>query len=195
MNKIIIVIFLLIKISSSDNVDELLKPRYDGNNIYYSMIINMKGYIENDYNLDKREIYENADDLIGKKIGVIIGSNYNETKFTNVTIYNNSYLLMKDLTKHKIDGAILDGGSGKYLQAFSNDIDIFDDELGRYLIAFGFQKNDDKYINEFNNFLIDFRSNIGTRKNDYGYDDESSELDLEDKNGTINVTFRLDVPP
>ena len=56
MKKIIIVIFLLIKISSSDNVDELLKPRYDGNNIYYSMIINMKGYIENDYNLDKREI-------------------------------------------------------------------------------------------------------------------------------------------
>ena len=195
MNIIIIVIFLLIKISSSDNVDELLKPRYDGNNIYYSMIINMKGYIENDYNLDKREIYENADDLIGKKIGAIIGSNYNETKFTNVTIYNNSYLLLEDLTKHKIDGAILDGGSGKYLQAFSNDIDIFDDELGRYLIAFGFQKNDDKYTNEFNNFLIDFRSNIGTRWNDYGYDDESSELDLEDKNGTINVTFRLDVPP
>ena len=56
MNIIIVVIFLLIKNSSSDNVDELLKPRYDGNNIYYSMIINMKGYIENDYNLDKREI-------------------------------------------------------------------------------------------------------------------------------------------
>ena len=147
MNIIIVVIFLLIKNSSSDNVDELLKPRYDGNNIYYSMIINMKGYIENDYNLDKREIYENADDLIGKKIGVIIGSNYNETKFTNVTIYNNSYL-----TKHKIDGAIIDWGSGKYLQAFSNDIDSFDDELGRYLIAFGFQKNYDKYTNEFNNF-------------------------------------------
>ena len=38
-------------------------------------------------------------------------------------------------------------------------------------IGFGFQKNDTKYVNEFNDFLIFFRSRLGTRRNDFGYDD------------------------
>ena len=62
------------------------------------------------------------------------------------------------------------------------------------MIAFGFQNNDDKYKNEFNNFLDDFRSNIGTRSRDYGYDDASSSQDLEEINGTINVTFNFNSP-
>ena len=195
MDKKIILLLLLIKISFSDDIDELLEPRYDGNNIYYSMLINMKAYIENDNNLDKREIYEDIDDLIGKKIGAVKGANYNESKFPNVTIYDETNRLLDDLTKHKIDGAIMDRESGKYIRAFSNDLDIFEDTFGRCLIAFGFQKNDEKYKNEFNDFLKYFQGNIGTRKNDYGYDDESSAFYLEGNNGTINVSFRLDAPP
>ena len=38
------------------------------------MLINMKKYIENDNNLDKREIYESPDDLVNKKIGTIAGT-------------------------------------------------------------------------------------------------------------------------
>ena len=75
---------------------------------------------------------------------------------------------MDDLRKHKIDGAILDSGSGKYLQAFSDDIDILEERVGRYKIAFGFQK-DEKYKDEFNDYLNYMKKNyMGTRKNDYG---------------------------
>ena len=86
--KFILFLFFVLKISSPNDIDELLKPRVDGNNIKYSIIVNMKDYIENDNNLDNREIYEKVDDLYGKKIGAIIGNNYNETIFNNVTICN-----------------------------------------------------------------------------------------------------------
>ena len=54
--KIILFLFFVLKISSPNEIDDLLKPRIEGNNIKYSMLINMKKYIENDNNLDKREI-------------------------------------------------------------------------------------------------------------------------------------------
>ena len=85
---------------------------------------------------------------------------------------------------------------GKYLEAFSLDISHFDKSFGLRYVAYGFQKDDTKYINEINDFLDYFRGPIGSRKSDYGYDDEASTLDdLKGENGTINVTFRLDVPP
>ena len=56
------------------------------------------------------------------------------------------------------------------------------------MVTYGFQKGE-KYKDEFNEFLNYFRSQVGTRKYDYGYDDESSTFDLEGKNGTINVIF------
>ena len=195
--KLVYVLFVLfvIKISSPNDIDELLKPRYDGNNINYSMIVNMKGFIENDYNLDNREIFQKVDDLIGKKIGVVIGTNYNETRFNNATIYNSTQDLFTDLIKHKIDGAIIDIGVGKYVHAFTNEIDIIDERIdGDYLIVFGFQKNNTKYKNEFNDYLASFRS-LGSRKDDYGFDDETTSFELEGKNGTLNVTLRLDIPP
>ena len=192
--KIIFLFIFLFKISSLNEIDDLLKPRIDGNNIKYSMLINMKNYIENDGNLEKRELYESLDNLINKKIGVISGANYSEKEFTNVTVYNETFKLLDDLRKHKIDGAILDSGSGKYLQAFSDDIDILEERVGRYKIAFGFQK-DEKYKDEFNDYLNYMKKNyMGTRKNDYGYDDEAAAFDLEGKNGIINVIFRVDAP-
>ena len=158
------------------------------------MLINMKNYIKNDGNIENRELYESVDDLRNKKVGAIIGANYSEMEFTNVTEYNEAYKLLDDLRKHKIDGAIIDAGSGEYLQAFSDDIVITEGLVGRYMVTYGFQKGE-KYKDEFNEFLNYFRSQVGTRKNDYGYDDESSTFDLEGKNGTINVIFRVDAPP
>ena len=80
------------------------------------------------------------------------------------------------------------------MQAFSDDIVITEGLVGRYMVTYGFQKGE-KYKDEFNEFLNYFRSQVGTRKYDYGYDDESSTFDLEGKNGTINVIFRVDAPP
>ena len=155
----------------------------------------MEQYIENDNNLDGREIFSNLDDLSDKKIGVLKGNVYDQDKYKNTTIYNTTENIFDDLRKHKIDGAIMESGVGKYIEAFSLDLSHFDEPLGSKFIAFGFQKDDTKYINEFNDFLVYFRSQIGTRSSDYGYDDEASTLDLKGENGTINVTCRLNVPP
>ena len=66
--KIIFVIFLLIQTSFSDDINDLLKPRLVGNNINYSILVNMEQYIENDNNLDGREIFSSLDDLSDKKM-------------------------------------------------------------------------------------------------------------------------------
>ena len=193
--KITLSLFLLIQISFSDNIDELLQPRLVGNNINYSILVDMEKYIESDKNLDRREIFEKVDSLSDKKIAVLIGNTYDKNKFKNVTTYNTMEDILEDLSKHKIDGAIFDGGVARYIQAFNPEFSYFDDSLGMRFIGFGFQKNDTKYVNEFNDFLIFFRSRLGTRRSDFGYDDESSTFDLQGGNGTINVTFRLSSPP
>ena len=99
--KIIFLFIFLLKIFSLNEIDELLKPRIDGNNIKYSMLINMKNYIENDGNIENRELYESVDDLRNKKVGAIFGANYSEMEFTNVTEYNEAYKLLDDLRNIK----------------------------------------------------------------------------------------------
>ena len=194
--KIIFALILMIQTSFSDDINDLLKPRLVGNNINYSILVNMEQYIENDNNLDGREIFSSLDDLSDKKIGVLKGNVYDQDKYKNTTIYNTTENIFDDLRKHKIDGAIMESGVGKYIEAFSLDLSHFDESFGLRYVAYGFQKDDTKYINEMNDFLDYFRGPIGSRKSDYGYDDEASTLDdLKGENGTINVTFRLDVPP
>ena len=95
--KIIFLLIFLLKIFSLNEIDELLKPRIDGNNIKYSMLIN----IENDGNIENRELYESVDYLRNKKVGAIIGANYSEMEFTNVTEYNEAYKLLDDLRNIK----------------------------------------------------------------------------------------------
>lgn len=84
---------------------------------------------------------------------------------------------------------------GRYNEFFSLDISHFNESLGFKPIAYGFQIDDTASLNEFNSFLDYHRGEIGTRSTDYGYDDEASTMDLTGENGTINVAYRLDVPP
>jgi hypothetical protein len=69
------------------------------------------------------------------------------------------------------------------------DITFLSTFTGSNLLGFGFQKEDTKYINEFNKFLESFRGNIGTQRYDLGFDVEDSPLELNEGNGIINVTF------
>ena len=116
--KYILSFLLFVQIIYSQNIDELIQPKCDGKNIYYSIVGNMKDYIENDNNLDNREIYRNISDLKTKKIGVLKGSNYNTTFFNNVTIYGNIDELLYDLRKNKLDAIIMDLSFNNYIQAF-----------------------------------------------------------------------------
>ena len=64
----LLVIILSTQFSYSENIEELLQPKCDENNMYFSIVGNMREYIEKDNNLDGREIYESIDDIIEKKL-------------------------------------------------------------------------------------------------------------------------------
>ena len=50
--KYFLTLLLFAHISYLQNIDELIQPKCDGKNIYYSIVGNMKDFIENDNNLD-----------------------------------------------------------------------------------------------------------------------------------------------
>jgi ABC-type amino acid transport substrate-binding protein len=155
----------------------------------------MRDYIENDNNLDGREIYENIDDIKNKKIGVLKGSAYNSSIFQNVTIYDIYDDLLNDLRTYKLDGIIVDIGLSNYTQAFDMDIIFLNTFIGMSLIGFGFQKEDTKYINEFNNFIESFNDTIEQENYGLGFDVEDLALELKGENGIINVIYRMNIPP
>ena len=195
-SKYFITLFLFVQISYSQNIDELIQPKCDGKNIYYSIVGNIKDFVENDNNLDGREIYEKIDNLKGKRIGVLKGAPYNTSIYNDVIVYGNKDDILNDLRKHKLDAIIIDKSIGNYTKAFSLGIRTIEESIGMNFLGFGFQKDNPKYLNEFNAFLGgSFRSKIGEREHNLGFDDESSPLDLKGENGVINVTCRINIPP
>ena len=193
--KYFLTFLLFVQISYSEDINELILPKCDGRNIYYSIIGNMKDFITNYNKIDESEIYEEIDDIKKKKIGALKGSSYNISIFKNVSIYEKYDDLINDLKKYKLDVIIMDNGISNYTQAFDMDISFLKKSTGSNKYAFGFQKNNTKYLNELNEFLENFRSNIGTKEYNLGFNDENSIIDLEGGNGTINVIYRTNIPP
>lgn len=58
------------RILNNENLDEILDPKCDGNSINYSIYANLTKYLENENNIDGRDIYNSLDDLKNKKIGI-----------------------------------------------------------------------------------------------------------------------------
>jgi len=191
-----LIIILSSKFSYSENIEDLIQPKCDESNMYFSIVGNMRDYIENDNNLDGREIYESIDDIEAKKIGVLKGCTYNSSIFQNATIYDTYDGLLNDLRSYKLDAIIVDNILSNYTQAFDLDLTFLNTYAGMNLLGFGFQKEDTKYINEFNNFLKLFiNSSVETGRYGLGFDIEDSPLELDGANGIINITFRMSIPP
>ena len=193
--KYFLTFLLFVQISYSEDINELILPKCDGKNIYYSIIGNMKDFITNYNKIDGSEIYEEIDDIKKKKIGALKGSSYNTSIFKNVSIYEKYDDLINDLKKYKLDVIIMDNGISNYTQAFDMDISFLEKSTGSNKYAFGFQKNNTKYLNELNEFLEIFITNIGNRKDNLGFNDETANIDLKGGNGTINVIYRTNIPP
>ena len=104
----LLIIILYTNFSYSENIEDLIQPKCDENNIYFSIVGNMKEYIENDNNLDGREIYKSIDDIKEKRIGILKGSPYNSSIFQNATIYDTYDDLLNDLRTYKLDAIIAD---------------------------------------------------------------------------------------
>ena len=189
-------IILSTQFSYSENIEELLQPKCDENNMYFSIVGNMREFIEKDNNLDGREIYESIDDIKTKRIGALKGSAYNSNIFQNVTIYDIYDDLLNDLRTYKLDAIIVDNILSNYTQAFDMDITFLNTFTGMNFLGFGFQKEDTKYINEFNKFLAAIiNSTSTTERYGLGFDVEDAPLELTGNNGIINAIFRMDIPP
>ena len=76
------------------------------------------------------------------------------------------------------------------------DLTFLDTYAGMNLLGFGFQKEDTKYINEFNYFLELFiNTSVEEGRYGLGFDIEDSPYELDGENGIINVIYRMRIPP
>ena len=106
-------IFLLsIQIIFSQNVSELIQPKCSSKKIEYSLVANMKEYLEHENNIDGRELYSTIDDLKSKKVGTL--SFFILDGFENVEKYDSYDDLTDALRKHKIDAIFVDNSLANY---------------------------------------------------------------------------------
>ena len=89
--------FLLsIIIINAQNISEIIEPKCDGETIKYSIYANLSEYLENENNIDGRELYNSVDSLKSKKVGVLSGFYYNKSNFDNAIEYNSYDDLIDD---------------------------------------------------------------------------------------------------
>jgi ABC-type amino acid transport substrate-binding protein len=124
------------------NIDELVKPRCEGDTIKYSIIADLKNYLLSDNdNIDGRELYAEVDDLKAKKVGIIKGTFVTPGKFDNLIEYEKISDILRDLRNHKLDAVIVDDGVCNFTQAFTDDLSLLEGFLGKNMVGFAMQKD------------------------------------------------------
>ena len=141
-----------LKVFHFQTTTDLITPRCEGNTISYSIIADIRTYLENVKNIDGREIYSTVDDLKTKKIGLLEGAPYNSSN-SNVTVYYNYDQILEDLWNHNLDGICLTKGVSNFTLTFSQDLYSLNEAAGKANLGFAFQKNKTKLLNQMNNFL------------------------------------------
>ena len=109
--------------------------------------------------------------------------------FENIIIYEKYDKIIKDLRIHKLDAIIVDYRIANYTQAFSHDISILKGEVGKNFIDFVVQKDDNKLLNELNDFIEHILSEINVRKSWLVIDEDQKYVrrNLNGTNRTINL--------
>ena len=120
--QILYFLFLLPKISNSENIEEAIKTKCDGKTVKY--YANLKEYLENENNIDNRDIYTQLSDLKTKRIGIYKPTYTDNSKleslFDNIKEYDNKDNLVTDIIKNKVDGGIIFHGIANSIQMNSN---------------------------------------------------------------------------
>ena len=191
------IILVLFNINCLKSIDDLIQPKCNNQSIKYSIVADLKSYLRNDKNIDGRDIYSSIDDIKNKKVGVLEGMAYNSSDFENVIIYDKYDIIIKDLRNHELDAIIVDSGIANYTQAFSHDIYNMRDWVGMNFIGFAVQKDNNKLLNELNDFIDHISSEIDVRKSWLGFDEDQKYIcrNLNGTNGTINLMLKLENPP
>ena len=192
-----VLLFLLsIIIINAQNISEIIEPKCDGETIKYSICANLSEYLENENNIDGRELYNSVDALKSKKIGTLSGFYFNRSIFDNITDYNSYEDLIDDLRKHKLDAIVLNDGLGNNSQMFTNDISTLPGMPILLDIGIGLQKDNVTLLNQVNEFLK--KDILEQKKNQWlgiNYQIQYINKTLSGENGTINAVVLLNNPP
>ena len=184
-----------LKVFHFQTTTDLITPRCEGNTISYSIIADIRTYLENVKNIDGREIYSTVDDLKTKKIGLLEGAPYNSSN-SNVTVYYNYDQILEDLWNHNLDGICLTKGVSNFTLTFSQDLYSLNEAAGKANLGFAFQKNETKLLNQMNNFLRSW-SNVTSGDTWLGFDEMQKQINknLAGTNGILNIMARCQNPP
>ena len=188
-------VFLSFELINAQNTDEDLEAECTKDTIDYKISINLTKYLENENNIDKREIFSSLDDLKDKPIGVYVGSpSYG---FNNIIEYDSIDDVLKDIRSHKIDAIICDSPSANYSQITTNDLTFLPESVGTVKIGYACQKDSEI----FNNLVEYLGDNMDNVRNSYykwmGINDDAKYIDktLTGTNGVINAMFVFRSPP
>ena len=148
-------IFLFsIQIIYPQNVSNLIQPICTNKKVEYSILVDMKKYLENEKNIDGREFYSTIDDLKSKnpKVGTL--SFITLVGFTNVEKYNNLEDLLEALKKHKVDAIFIESSFANFTQINSIDLSMIPGEEKSINVIYYVEKNSEIYqkLVEFQNF-------------------------------------------
>ena len=192
-------LFLLsIQIIFTKNVSELIQPKCKNKKAEYSILVDIKEYLNNEDNIDGREFYSNIEDLKSKnaKIGTLSFFQLND--FPNAEKYNTLEDLVESLRKHKVDAIFTDDSYANITQIHSTDLSQIPGEANIISIAFICKKNYTIYqkIIEFHNmnirsgrFYSTYYKWMGINEDDY-YIDKNLRRNL----GTVTALV-FEYPP
>ena len=196
-------LFILILALIISNMNSQLEPKCSLNSIDYSIVANLSEYLENEKNIDGRDIYKEpvVDQLKTKKIGIMKELEFDRSKFDNIEEYDSLDDLIKDLQSRKLDAIVLNEGYSNKTQFLTDDLSRIGRPVDIIPYAFGFQKDNKTLVDSFNEFLktapIDRDKEMKRWKGiNYGLKSiEDVKKSLTGENGTINVLFRAKSEP
>ena len=137
------------------NMNSQLEPKCSLNSVSYSIVANLSEYLENEKNIDGRDIYKEpvVDQLKTKKIGIMKELEFDRSKFDNIEEYDSLDDLIKDLQSRKLDAIVLNEGYSNKTQFLTDDLSRIGRPVDIIPYAFGFQKDNKTLVDSFNEFL------------------------------------------
>ena len=200
-SKPLFLLFLsLLTASNSESIEELIQPKCDGKTIKYSIYANFKEYLENENNIDKRQIYNSLDDLKNKRIGIYTPTYTVQNvlrMFGDIKEYQDKDELVSDLLGYKMDGGILFQGLTDTIQMYSNLLSIYPEPLYSVNLGFGLKKDSGELKTQLNKFIQDNKNNFKDLELYWDLvNNEAGYLNMS-LNGTkvINVIAKIDSSP
>ena len=191
---LVFTILLSIKHYNSQSIGDLITPKCNSNSISYTILANLSEYLENEKNIDGRELYQSVSDLTSKKVGTIKDFYINQTIY-NFDSLNGSYdsyeSLVADLSTNKIDAILTYGAIANDTQMTSNDLSRFV-ILENFNVGFGVQKDNTTIRDQLNEFRKTpfLAYELYSKWVGINYQIKYIDKNLTGNNGTLNIIVK-----